>query len=33
MVVPDTSVWISHFRYGQPELANYLLKGIVLMHP
>jgi predicted nucleic acid-binding protein len=33
MVLPDTSVWIAHFRYGEPELANRLLEGTVLIHP
>lgn len=33
MVLADTSVWIEHFRRGQPGLAQFLNQGIVLMHP
>jgi predicted nucleic acid-binding protein len=33
MVLVDSSVWISHFRDGQPELADLLMDGHVLMHP
>jgi predicted nucleic acid-binding protein len=33
MVLADTSVWIAHFRYGKPELADYLTNGFVYMHP
>ena len=33
MVLADTSVWIQHFRRGEPTLANHLSKGLVLMHP
>lgn len=33
MVLADTSVWIDHFRYGQPELASRLADGLILMHP
>lgn len=33
MLLADTSVWIEHFRYGQPKLADHLSKGLVLMHP
>jgi len=29
----DTSVWIEHFRAGNPELADLLMEGSVLMHP
>ena len=33
MVLADTSVWIQHFRHGEPALAGRLVKGLVLMHP
>ena len=33
MVLADTSVWIQHFRHGEPALASRLVKGLVLMHP
>jgi hypothetical protein len=33
MVLVDTSVWIAHFRDGQPALAALLSDGLVLMHP
>jgi hypothetical protein len=33
MVLVDTSVWIAHFRDGQPELVNLLTDDRVLMHP
>lgn len=33
MVLVDTSVWIAHFRAGQPVLADLLTNGLVLMHP
>ena len=33
MVLVDTSVWIAHFREGQPVLAELLSDGLVLMHP
>jgi predicted nucleic acid-binding protein len=33
MVLVDTSVWISHFRDGNIELANLLNDGSVLCHP
>ena len=33
MVLADTSVWIQHFRRGEPTLANHLSEGLVLMHP
>jgi predicted nucleic acid-binding protein len=32
MVLVDTSVWIAHFREGQPLLAELLSDGLVLMH-
>jgi hypothetical protein len=33
MVLVDTSVWIAHFRDGQPELVDLLTDGQVVMHP
>jgi predicted nucleic acid-binding protein len=33
MVLVDTSVWVSHFRDGNDELANLLNDGRVLCHP
>ena len=33
MILADTSVWIQHFRRGEPELASHLVNGLVLMHP
>jgi predicted nucleic acid-binding protein len=33
MILADTSVWIEHFRRGQPRLQAALTDGEVLMHP
>ncbi len=33
MLLADTSVWIEHFRRGEPRLADRLSQGVVLMHP
>lgn len=33
IVLADTSIWIDHFRLGEPELAALLSDGLVLMHP
>lgn len=33
MVLVDTSVWVSHLRDGNAELANLLDDGRVLCHP
>jgi predicted nucleic acid-binding protein len=33
MVLVDTSVWIQHFRQGEPTLVDHLSEGLVLMHP
>lgn len=33
MVLADTSVWVQHFRRGEPVLAERLSEGLVLMHP
>lgn len=33
MVLADTSVWIQHFRKGEPRLQALLSAGLVAMHP
>lgn len=33
MVLADTSVWIAHFRHGEPKLAELLVRGSILIHP
>ena len=33
MILVDTSVWVQHFRAGDPVLANLLDQGQVLIHP
>jgi predicted nucleic acid-binding protein len=33
MILADTSVWIKHFRKGEPALKKLLEQGLVLMHP
>lgn len=33
MILVDTSVWIDHFRRGEPRLVSSLEEGQVLMHP
>ena len=33
MILADTSVWIDHFRRGEPALHAALMDGEVLMHP
>jgi len=33
MVLVDTSVWISHFRHGEPKLSTLLSNRAVLCHP
>jgi predicted nucleic acid-binding protein len=33
MVLVDTSIWVSHLRDGNAELANLLNNGEVLCHP
>jgi predicted nucleic acid-binding protein len=33
MILTDTSVWIDHFRSGDPTLARLLMAGRVLAHP
>jgi predicted nucleic acid-binding protein len=32
-VLADTSVWVQHFRRGEPALAALLSDGLLLMHP
>jgi predicted nucleic acid-binding protein len=32
MISVDSSVWITHFRNGEPELADLLAEGVVLIH-
>jgi hypothetical protein len=33
MILVDTSVWVEHFRRGEPVLARRLQAGEVLSHP
>jgi len=33
MVLPDTSVWIAHFRIGDPQLQHLLRNKRVVAHP
>ena len=33
MVLVDTSIWISHLRDNNPQLANLLCQGQVVSHP
>lgn len=33
MILVDTSVWIDHFREGEPELIDLLKAGRVIQHP
>ena len=33
MLLVDTSVWVQHFRRGEPILVDRLTEGRVLMHP
>lgn len=33
MVLVDTSVWVSHFKDGNPKLEELLIKGRVVCHP
>jgi len=33
MVLVDTSVWVSHLRYGSSRLEALLLDGSVVCHP
>ncbi len=33
MILVDTSVWIHHFRYGDPKLQKFLYDEAVATHP
>ncbi len=33
MILVDTSVWVDHFRRGDPRLVDLLERSIVIMHP
>lgn len=33
MILVDTSVWVDHFRKGEPRLSSELERGVVFMHP
>ena len=33
MILVDTSVWVDHFRKGDPQLTGLLELGVVAMHP
>lgn len=33
MILVDTSVWVTYFRVGNPQLAALLDVGTVLIHP
>ena len=33
MILADTSVWIDHFRRGNPTLRAHLAKGRIVCHP
>lgn len=33
MILVDTSVWVDHFRRGNPRLGNLLEDGAALCHP
>ncbi|MGF9562344.1 PIN domain-containing protein [Neorhizobium sp. JUb45] len=33
MILVDTSIWIDHFRHGEPELNNILKDDRLLIHP
>jgi predicted nucleic acid-binding protein len=33
IVLADTSVWVDHFRRGDPELVRLLERGEIVMHP
>jgi predicted nucleic acid-binding protein len=33
MVLVDTSIWIDHFRRGDPQMTALLDRGDVIMHP
>jgi len=33
LILVDTSVWVDHFRRGDPRLVDLLERSIVMMHP
>ena len=33
MILVDTSVWVDHLRRGDAQLAEFLERGAVVMHP
>jgi predicted nucleic acid-binding protein len=33
MILVDTSIWIDHFRRGEPQLSQRLDRGDIVMHP
>jgi predicted nucleic acid-binding protein len=33
LILVDTSVWVDHFRKGDPQLTGLLELGVVAMHP
>jgi predicted nucleic acid-binding protein len=33
MILADTSIWMDHFRRGDPRLVQFLDRGDVVMHP
>lgn len=33
MILADTSIWVQHFRFGEPLLVELLTRGDILMHP
>ena len=33
MILADTSIWVDHFRHGDPTLRALLLGGEVITHP
>jgi predicted nucleic acid-binding protein len=33
MILVDTSIWIDHFRRGEPKLSQLLDRGDIVMHP
>ena len=33
MILADTSIWVDHLRRNDPQLANLLLAGQIILHP
>ena len=33
MILADSSVWVDHFRKGEPKLLQHLMNGEISMHP